>query len=96
VFRIMLMSVRWPFFGAALLLGGLANGLAFLVLDRMSSLGHQVGIWRTYKDWALYREYRRIAPDRNWSRAPITIAVLSFVLAGYFMWLSMKGVVVPR
>ena len=90
------MSVRWPFFGAAMLLGGLANGLAFLVLDRMGSLGHRVGIWRTHKDWALYREYWRIAPGRNWSRAPITIALLSFVLAGYFMWLSMKGVVVPR
>lgn len=53
MFRIMLMSVRWPLFGAAMLLGGLANGLAFLVLDRMSSLGYPVGIWRTYKDWAL-------------------------------------------
>jgi len=96
VFRIMLMSVRWPFFGAAMLLGGLANGLAFLVLDRMGSLGRRVGIWRTHKDWALYREYWRKAPERNWSRAPIAIALLCLVLAGYFMWLSMKGVVVPR
>ena len=47
------MSVRWPFFGAAMLLGGLANGLAFLVLDRMGSLGHRVGIGRTHKDRAL-------------------------------------------
>ena len=90
------MSVRWPFFGAAMLLGGLANGLAFLVLDRMSSLGHRVGIWRTPKDWGLYREYWRIAPERNWSREPITIALLSFVLAGYLMWLSMKCVVVSQ
>jgi len=96
VFKMLLMSIRWPYFGAAMLLGGLANGLAFLVLDRMGSLGHQVGTWRTHKDWALYREYWRIAPGRNWSRAPITMALLSFVLAGYFMWLSMKGVVVPR
>ncbi len=92
----LLTSVSLPFFAAAMVFGGLANGLAFLVLGRMRSLGHRVGIWRTCKDWALYREYWRVAPEKNWSRAPITIGILSFILAGWFMWLSLKGAHVPH
>jgi len=62
VFRMLLTSIRLPFFAAAMVFGALANGLAFFVLGRMRSLGHQVGIWRTDRDWALYRntgEWRR-------------------------------------
>jgi hypothetical protein len=84
VFRMLLMSIRLPLFAAAMVFAALANGLAFFVLGRMRSLGHRVGIWRTSKDWALYREYWRVAPERDWSRAPIVIGLLSFVLGPVF------------
>jgi hypothetical protein len=83
VFRTLLMSIRLPFFAAAMVLGALANGLAFFVLGRMHSLGHRIGVWRTRRDVALYREYWRVAPSRNWSRAPLIVALLSFLLAGW-------------
>ena len=96
MFRILLMNVRLPFFVAAMVFGALANGLAFIVLGRMRSFGHRVGVWRTHSDWALYREYWRVAPGNNWSRAPITIGILSFILAAWLMWLSLKGLRVPH
>jgi hypothetical protein len=69
----LLMSIRLRFFVAAMVFAALANGLAFFVLGRMRSLGRRVGIWRTHNDWVLYRDYWRIAPERNWSRAPIIV-----------------------
>ena len=96
MFRMLMNSIRLPFFVAAMVLGALANGLAFFVLGRMRSLGHRIGIWRTHRDWGLYREYWRVAPERNWSRAPIMIGLLSFVLALCFMWLSISGVHIPH
>lgn len=71
-----------PLFGAAIVFGGLANFFAFFILLRMGSLGYKVGIWRTLgRDWDLYREFWRIAPSRNWSRAPLPLALVSFVVA---------------
>ena len=35
---------------AAMVFEALANGLAFMILSRMRSLGVRVGIWRTHKD----------------------------------------------
>jgi hypothetical protein len=87
----LLLSVRWPFFAAGMVFGALTNGLAFFILSRMGLLGHQVGIWRTHKDWALYREYWRVAPARNWSRAPIIAGIVSFVRAACFLCLSING-----
>lgn len=75
---------------------GLANGLAFLILSRMRSLGLRIGFWRIHKDWALYRQYWRVAPRQKWSRAPIIFAVLSFVLAACLMWISLLGVHASR
>jgi len=92
----LLTSIRLPFFAAAMVFGALANGLAFLVLGRMRLLGHRVGLWRTHRDWALYREYWRVAPERNWSRAPIMMSILSFVLAVWCLWLSLKGAQIPH
>lgn len=94
--RLMLSSIRLPFFALAVVFAALANGLAFLVLGRMRSLGHRVGVWRTHRDWAIYREYWRVAPERHWSRASIAMGILSLALAASFLWLSLKGVRVPR
>ena len=96
MFQKLLTSISLPFFGAAMVFGALANGLFFLVLNRMSSIGHRVGVWRTHRDWVLYREYWRVAPQRNWSRAPILMGILSFILAALFMWLSVTGAHVPH
>jgi len=93
-FRLLQANVRLPYFAAALVFAALANGIAFLVLSRMRSLGLRIGVWRSHKDWALYRQYWRIAPERNWSRAPIILVVLSFLLAGCLLWMSLP--IVPR
>jgi hypothetical protein len=68
-------------FGMMWLFGGLANSLAFLVLHRMDSAGYDVGIWRWPKDFKLYSEYWRIAPNKGWSRFTLVAAVLCFLLA---------------
>ena len=73
--------VRAPFFVAAMIFGALANGFAFFVLYRMRSLGYHIGVWRTTRDWALYREYWRVAPANNWSRVPIPLGIVSFAIA---------------
>ena len=91
------MGTRLPLFGTAMVFAALTNGLAFVVFGRMRSLGHRIGVWRTYSDWILYREYRRIAPERNWSRVPIIVGLLSFfVLAFVFMCLWIKGTHLPH
>jgi hypothetical protein len=92
MFRALLLNAMQPFFVAAMVFALVANGLAFLILARMHSLGHRVGIWRSHKDWALYRDYWRVAPQKRWSRAPVAVGVLSFALAIWFAWLSIKGV----
>jgi hypothetical protein len=63
--------VRVPLFIAAMIFAALANGFAFFVLYKLRSLGYHVGVWRTTRDWALYREYWRVAPTNKWSRDPI-------------------------
>ena len=68
-----------PLLGMTGLFGGLANGLAFLVLHRMDSAGYDVGIWRWPRDFKLYFEYWRIAPDKGWSRFALVAAVLCFL-----------------
>jgi hypothetical protein len=84
------------YFAAAMFFGAFSNALAFLVLGRMRSIGAQVGVWRSHKDWALYRQYWRVAPGRNWSRAPIIVALLSLVLAAGLMWMSVRGIQISR
>jgi len=64
-----------------MLFAGLANGCGFYILDRMRKQGYRVGLWRTTKDWAVYREYWRIAPAKNWSRTPLPLGIASFVIA---------------
>jgi hypothetical protein len=96
VFRMLWMSIRLPFFAAAMIFGALVHGLALFVLARMRLLGHRVGIWRTHRDWALYREYWRVASERNWSRVPIMAGLLSFVLALCLMWFSICGAHIPH
>lgn len=73
-------------FGTAMLFGGIANSLAFLVFHRMSSAGFEVDIWRwPMKDFRLYSKYWRIAPLRGWSRWVLAGAFLSFGLAAAFL-----------
>lgn len=85
------------YFASAMAFGGLANGLACFVFWRMRKLGWQVGIWRTIgKDWALYRAYWRVAPEQNWSRIPLIIAPISFLLAGYLLFMAVGGIDIPR
>ena len=69
-------------------IGALANGCAFFVLHRMKTLGRQVDIWRTLKDVVLYKEYWRLAPTKNWSRAPLVVGISSFILAALFMFVT--------
>jgi hypothetical protein len=73
-------------FGMMCMFGGLANSLAFLVLHRMDSAGYDVGIWRWTRDFKLYAEYWRIAPDKGWSRFALIAAVLCFLLAAAFFF----------
>jgi hypothetical protein len=92
MFKVLLMNVRLPFFLAAMAFGGLANVLAFFVLARMRSLGRRVGVWRTHRDWVLYRDYWRVAPYHKWSRAPIILALASFAAGGCFLWMALVHV----
>jgi hypothetical protein len=80
--------VSVPFFAASMVFAGVANGLAFFILYRMRSLGYRVGVWRTSRDWSLYREYWRIAPSKSWSRAPIALAVASFAAGAVLLFMS--------
>lgn len=73
-------------FGMMCLFGGLANSLAFFVLHRMDSAGYDVGIWRWPRDFKLYAEYWRIAPQKGWSRLTLGGAVFCFLLAGVFLF----------
>jgi len=76
-------------FGTAMLFGGIANSLAFLVFHRMNSAGFEVHISRgPLKDFRLYSEYWRIAPLRGWSRWILAGALLSFGLAAAFLLFS--------
>jgi hypothetical protein len=77
------------FFIAAMSFALVANVCAFFVFSRMRSIGFSVGLWRTMpKDLFLYRGYWNIAPKRNWSRAPIIIGALCFVVAIMFLLLA--------
>ena len=86
---------RWGrsslYFALAMVFGAAANGCAFFVLHRMKILGRRVGYWRTVsKDIALYKEYWRLAPSKNWSRAPLIVGIISFILAAYFLFHSVS------
>jgi hypothetical protein len=73
-------------FGFAMLFGGLANGLAFHVLDRMDEAGYEIGYRRWLRqDLRVYAEYWRIAPQKGWSRSVLTGALLCFLLAAVFL-----------
>ena|SRR5215467_12068054 len=73
-------------FGLAMLFGGFANSLAFVVLNRMDEAGYKVGYWRWFsEDLRLYSEYWRIAPVKGWSRSALSGALISFLLAAAFL-----------
>lgn len=73
-------------FGFGMFFGGIANSLAFRLLDRMDEAGYEVGYWRWFwQDLRIYFEYWRIAPQRGWSRSALTGAVICFLLAGFFL-----------
>jgi hypothetical protein len=78
------------FFWSAMLFGALANGCAFFVLNRMRSIGYPVGLWRTINDWALDREYWKIAPSKGWSRFPLLIGIAAFVVAAILMFSGVR------
>ena len=97
VLRVLHARGTIAYFASAMVFAGLANGLACFVFWRMRKLGWQVGIWRTMgEDWALYRAYWRVAPGQNWSRLPLIIAPISFVLAGYLLFVAVGVFHVPR
>ena len=52
----------------------------------MDSAGYDVGIWRWPRDFKLYAEYWRIAPQKGWSRLTLGGAVFCFLLAGVFLF----------
>jgi hypothetical protein len=90
VLRLLQANGRLTYFVTSMVFGGIANALAFLILGRMRTLGLRVGLWRTHRDWVPYRQYWRIAPEQNWSRAPIVVGLLSLVPAAYFLWLAVR------
>jgi len=85
-------------FGMMCLFSGMASSLAFLVLHRMDSAGYDIGIWRWPRDFKLYSEYWRIAPDEGWSRFVLVAAVLCFLLAAVclFSMPNFAGHALPR
>jgi len=84
--------LRGLLFAIAMTFGGIANGLAFMVLGRMRSLGFSVGLWRwPRKDFQLYRTYWNIAPTNGWSRLPIMVSLIAFILAGIFLFWCVLG-----
>lgn len=86
-------GINIGFFAVAMLFGALANICAFFVLYRMRSLGFSVGMWRwPRKDFQLYSGYWNIAPKRGWSRFPIMMMPVAFVIAAVFLFLSMPWV----
>jgi hypothetical protein len=72
-------------FGVAMFFGGMANGLACVLLHRMDVAGYDVG-YRRSKDLRLYCEYWRIAPRKGWSRWTLGGAILCFLLAALFLF----------
>ena len=91
--RLLQANGKLAHFVVAMAFGALANGMAFLILWRMRRLGRQVGLWRILgKDWALYREYWRVAPAQNWSRAPLVVGIVSFFVAIWLMWMAAAGI----
>jgi hypothetical protein len=85
-----LLDFVWtPAFLIAMFFAAIANCCAFLVLSRMSRIGHQVGIWRTHKEFSLYRDYWRVAPTMKWSRVPLIAGFISFVFAAAILLFSM-------
>src|SRR5215469_18867636 len=60
-------------FGFAMFFGGIANSLAFRLLDRINEPGYEVGYWRWFwQDLRIYSEYWRIAPQKGWTRSALT------------------------
>jgi hypothetical protein len=73
-------------FGLAMLFGGFANSLSFVVLNRMDEAGYKVGYWRWFsEDVRLYSEYWRIAHLKGWSRSVLSGALVCFLLAAAFL-----------
>jgi hypothetical protein len=62
-------------FAFALAFASVANVVAFRILGRMKAAGYEVGFWRMSRDYRLYSDYWRIAPERGWSRAPLVILI---------------------
>jgi len=74
-------------FAVAMFFGGVANCLACRVLDRMEEAGYEVGYWCwSTKDLKLYSEYRRIAPNKGWSKLTLSGALLCFLWAAVFLF----------
>jgi hypothetical protein len=82
-------AIEIHFFAVAMLFGALASICAFFVLYRMRSLGFFVGIFRwPGRDFQLYSGYWKIAPKQGWSRLPILIMPVAFVIGVIFLFLS--------
>jgi len=73
-------------FGFTMFFAGVANSLAFRILDRMDEAGYEIGYWRWFgQDLKTYAEYWRIAPQKGWSRSTLTGVVICVLLAGCFL-----------
>jgi hypothetical protein len=88
--RALFAAINIGFFAIAMLFGAVTNICAFFVPYRMRSLGFSVGIWRwPRKDFQLYSGYWHIAPKKGWSRLPIMMMLIAFVIMAIFLFLSM-------
>jgi hypothetical protein len=86
------LKLRGLLFAIAMIFGGIANALAFMVLGRMRRLGFDVGLWRwPQEDFRLYANYWNLAPTKGWSRLPLAAALISFVLAGISLFRCVLG-----
>jgi hypothetical protein len=50
----------------------------FIIIDRLDSIGYDLGFWfwvLPWKHWSMYFDYWDIAPRKGWSRIPVILCI---------------------
>jgi hypothetical protein len=88
-------KIRVLLFLIAMGFAAVANIAATLILQRMQELGFDTRpSWNAKKQLLAYQGYWNIAPVKGWSRTPLMVMVISFVLAAAF--LISTGTSIPK
>jgi hypothetical protein len=69
----------------AVLSAAAAGGCFFRVWHRMRSLGYPLNSRRSFRRFATYCDYWRLAPGRTWSRIPLALGIVCIVACFYFL-----------